>query len=131
MAHHRQTQEVTVRNTRLTHRWMLAFVLACLALAAVAVSAPAATPQDLRSPDARAIAQERYYSSDGDPVQDLRSPDARDAGSPVVAAAPAPVAEPGGRDGIAPLPFVLALAGAIIVGVGLSTAVHARRRVPA
>ena len=130
MPHHRQTKEVTVRITRSTHRWALACAFACLVLAVVAVSAPAATRQDLRSPDARALAQERYYGSYGDPAQDLRSPDARDAGSPAVAATPAPVAKPGG-DGIAPLPFVLALAGAVIVGVGLSTAVHARRRVAA
>jgi hypothetical protein len=46
-----------------------------------------------------------------------------------VAATPAPVAASHDGDGIALLPFVLSLAGAVIVGVGLSTAVHARRRV--
>ncbi len=117
-------------RTRPIHRQALACALACVVLAAVAVSAPAATRQDLRSADARALAQERYYSSYGDPPQDLRSPDARDAGSPVTAV-PSPVAEPRGGDGISLLPFVLALAGAVIVGVGLSTALHARRRVPA
>jgi hypothetical protein len=48
-----------------------------------------------------------------------------------VAATPAPVAEPHGRDGIALLPFAFALAGAVIVGIGVSTAVQAHRRVAA
>jgi hypothetical protein len=132
-----------VRIPRFTHRWALACGLACLALAVLAVSAPAAPTQEPSSTDARALAQERYYGSYGDPDtygnqgQDLRSPDARDAGRPVApatpqpAATPAPVAGSHGNGGIAPLPFILALAGAVIVGVGLSTAVHARRRVAA
>jgi hypothetical protein len=109
------TAQARRAHARPIHRQALAYALACLFLATVAVSAPAATPRDLRSPDARALAQERYYSSYGSPV----------------AATPAPVAEPPGRDGIAPLPFVLALAGAVIVGIGVSTAVQARRRVAA
>ena len=79
MAHHRQTQEVTVRNTRLTHRWMLAFVLACLALAAVAVSAPAATRRTCAARTPGRSPRSATTGSYGDPVQDLRSPDARDA----------------------------------------------------
>jgi hypothetical protein len=129
MPHHPQTEEVSVPRTRPIHRQGLACALACVILAAVAVNAPAATPQDLRSPDAHALAQERYYSSYGEPAQDLRSPDARDVGSPVAAITPARVATT--DDGIAPLPFVLALAGAVIVGIGLSTAVRTRRRVAA
>jgi hypothetical protein len=136
MPHHRQTKEVTMRITRSTHGWALVCAFACLVLAAVATSAPAATPDQIPSAEARALAQERYYESYGPPAQDLRSPDARDVGRPVTTApAPvataAPVAGSHGGDGIAALPFVLSLAGAVIVGVGLSTAVHARRRVAA
>jgi hypothetical protein len=136
MPHHRQTKEVTVRITRSTHRWALACAIACLVLSTIAVSAPAATRDERFGPDARALAQERYYGSYAEPAQDLRSPDARDAGRPVAAtsapdATAAPAAESPGRGGISPLPFVLALAGAVVVGVGLSTAVHARRRVAA
>jgi hypothetical protein len=133
MTHHRQTEEVTVRITRSTHRWALTCAFACLVLSALAVSASAAIQPDAIT---RSLAQERYYESFGPPAQDLRSPDARDAGRPVTTApAPvataAPVAGSHGGDGIAALPFVLSLAGAVIVGVGLSTAVHARRRVAA
>jgi hypothetical protein len=133
MPPHRQTKEVTVRIIRSTHRLALAGAFACLVLAILAVSAPAAT---VSGPEARGLALERYYESYGKPTQDLRSPDARDAGRRVeatpapVVATPAPVA-PSGHDGIAPLPFVLSLAGAVILGIGLSTAVHARRRVAA
>jgi hypothetical protein len=132
----RQTKEVTVRIIRSTRRWALACAFACLVLVAVATSAPAATRDQIPSAESRALAQERYYESYGKPAQDLRSPDARDAGRPVTTApAPvataAPVAGSQGADGIAALPFVLSLAGAVIVGVGLSTAVHARRRVAA
>jgi hypothetical protein len=113
------------------HRWALACAFACLVLSAFAVSASAATQPDAIT---RSLAQERYYESYGQPAQDLRSPDARDAGRPVTTA-PAPVATAapvtGSHDGggIAPLALVLSLAGAVIVGVGLSTAFHARRRV--
>jgi len=130
----RQTKEVTVRITRSTHRWALTCAFACLVLSALAVSASAAIQPDAIT---RSLAQERYYESFGPPAQDLRSPDARDAGRPVTPPAPvpvataAPVAGSHGADGIAALPFVLSLAGAVIVGVGLSTAVHARRRVAA
>jgi hypothetical protein len=136
MPHHRKTEEVTMRIIRSIHRWALAGAFACLVLATVATSAPAATRDQIPSAEARALAQERYYESYGEPVQDLRSPDARDAGRPVTTtpapvATAAPVAGSRGGDGIAALPFVLSLAGAVIVGVGLSTAVHARRRVAA
>jgi hypothetical protein len=78
--------------------------------------------QDLRSPDAQdaaraqtqsdvtaAIAQERYYSSYGDP-------------EPVTA--PASVTAADTSDGIAPLPFVLGLVSALIVGVAAGTGMH-------
>jgi hypothetical protein len=109
----------------LIHR-RTAIICAALALALTAPGAAAAA-QDLRSPDARDAAQ----------LQDLRSPDARDAAqlqdlrSPVAAPQP-PVAEPVGRDGIAPLPFVLALVGALVAGIALTSAAHTvrgRRRV--
>ena len=48
------------------------------ALMAAAVAAPAAAAQTTDTLE-NALAQERSYSSSGDPVQDLRSPDTRDA----------------------------------------------------
>jgi hypothetical protein len=121
-----------VPSTRPIHRQAFACAIACTLVALVALVAPAANAQDLRSPDARdaALAQE-YYGSYGSPSQDLRSPDARDAGRVVEPTPPADTAEPVGRDGIAPLPFGVALFGALIAGIGLATALHAlqgRRR---
>jgi hypothetical protein len=122
-----------VPSTRPIHRQALARAIACLLLALVTLVAPSANAQDLRSPDARdaALAQERYYGSyGGSPAQDLRSPDARDAGL-VQPTPPANTAEPVGHDGIAPLPFAVALFGALIAGMGVATAlrtVHARHR---
>ena len=59
-----------------------------------------------------ALAQERYYSSYGENVEPL--------------AGPAPVAE-AADDGIAPLPFVISLLGALIVGAAAASAVHVLR----
>jgi hypothetical protein len=78
--------------------------------------------QDLRSPDARdaaerpqapadvtaALAQERYYSSYGP--------------APVTAPSTATAADT--SDGIDSLPFVLGLAGALIVGIAAGTGMH-------
>ena len=119
-------------STRPIHRPALVCALACMTLALVAVSAPASTPQDLRSPDAQAsaLAQERYYSSYGEPAQDLRTPDAMDAGrpfGPVPAAAPVEAVEPVDGDGIAPLAFGVALFGALIAGIGATSVVYTLR----
>ena len=65
-------QEVTVFSARRIHRPAIMSVFAC-ALLASAISGPTAAQaqQDLRDPDARAVAnalaQERYYSSYGEP----------------------------------------------------------------
>jgi hypothetical protein len=81
-----------------------------------------APKQDLRSPDARdaaerpqapadvtaALAQERYYSSYGP--------------APVTAPSTAPAADT--SDGIDSLPFVLGLAGALIVGIAAGNGMH-------
>jgi hypothetical protein len=85
--------------------------------------------QDLRSPDARdaarpktradvtaALAQERYYASYGDPT-------------PITPPAGAPAIDTG--DGIAQLPFILAVSGALIFGLATGSGLHllhARRR---
>jgi hypothetical protein len=117
----------------------IAAALAALAIAAPAASAtptdprqldmhastvhkPAAPQQDLRSPDAQdaarptppaditaALAQERYYSSYGEP-------------EPITPPASAPTADTG--DGIAPLPFMLGLVGALIVGLAAGSGLH-------
>jgi hypothetical protein len=81
--------------------------------------------QNRRSPDAQdaaapttpsdvttALAQERYYSSYGENVEPLTSP--------------GPVAHPG-DDGIAPLPFVILLLGALILGAVAGSAPHVLR----
>jgi len=115
-----------------------------IALAALALTAPAglARPADLRSegptsalsgtsefklnhlfdpypvPPSRtdaALAQERAYSSYGEPPA-------------VVKTTPAVVTD--GTDGVAWLPFVLALWGALIVGAAAGSALHAHRRHP-
>jgi hypothetical protein len=114
-----QTEEVAVPRPRPIHRQALALAMACLLLAVLAVSAPAATRDEMSGPDARALAQEHYYGSYAGPAQDLRSPDAREPMAPVA------------DDGIAPLPLVLVLVGTAIVGAGISTAARARRRVAA
>ena len=62
--------------------------------------------------DAAALAQERYYSSYGENVEPLTDP--------------APVADTR-DDGIAPLPFVISLLGALILGAAAASAVHVRR----
>lgn len=70
----------------------------------------ARTPSDVNA----ALAAERSYSSYGD------------APSPAAPAAPT-----GGRDGIGVAPFVMALAGALVLGLavgGLAPLAHARRR---
>ena len=91
------------------------------------------------------------------PAPDLRSPDTRDAarpdtaGNPTVAAAtdaalaqeryyasydqptPPPAVVTNAGDGIARLPFVLAVFGALVVGLGAGSGLHllhARRRAP-
>jgi hypothetical protein len=79
-----------------------------------------ASTQDLRSPDARdaghpstpsdvkaALAQERYYSSYGRPT-------------PI----PSPAVQVAGDDGIATLPFALAMFGALMLGLGAGGALH-------
>jgi hypothetical protein len=62
------------------------------------------TPSDLTA----ALAQERYYSSHGDP-------------SPIT-----PSAEPDIRtdDGIARLPFILAISGALVIGLATGSGLH-------
>jgi hypothetical protein len=59
--------------------------------------------------DSRAFAQERHYSSYGDP-------------GPISAPAAVPVADPG--DGIAPMPFILGVTGALLVGFATGIALH-------
>jgi hypothetical protein len=63
------------------------------------------------SPRAAALAQERSYSTYG--ATELATP------------APAVVADSG--DGIAPLPFALAVFGALVVGLGAGSALHLAR----
>ena len=60
-----------------------------------------------------ALAQERYFSSYGQDVEPLSRP------------APAVVADDG--DGIAPLPFVVSIVGALILGLGAGTGLHLLR----
>jgi hypothetical protein len=62
------------------------------------------TPSDIT----RALAQERYYSSYGDPTRITRS------------AAP----EIRTDDGIARLPFILAISGALIIGLATGSGLH-------
>jgi hypothetical protein len=66
---------------------------------------PYPTPQ---WPIAPALAQERYYSSYGEPT----------APTNVATASPADT------DGIARLPFVLAVVGALVVGLGAGSGLH-------
>jgi hypothetical protein len=88
-------------------------VVALVALLALAGEAPGSTTQAPSSTDA-ALAIERYYSSYGE--------------------APPPVADgqPGAtRNGISTAPFLLALTGALVIGVAvgsLSSLATARRR---
>jgi hypothetical protein len=67
------------------------------------------TPSDVTA----ALAQERYFSSYGQDVEPLSRP------------APAVVADDG--DGIAPLPFVVSIVGALILGLGAGTGLHLLR----
>ena len=93
-----------------------------VALAALALTAPAALAQtqDLRSPDTRDAA-----------AQDFRSPDTRDAATRlrgdafVVPSVPPP--EQPADDGIEPLPVVIAIAAALIVGLGAGSRLHVVR----
>jgi hypothetical protein len=122
-------------------------LLVALASLALTPAAALAEPVDLRSPDTRDAAARSH------PAQDLRSPDTRDAatrhqpGQDSRSAlaqeryssthtqsgprSPQPASADASGDGIAPLPFVLAIAVALIVGLlagsGLHT-VHTRRR---
>ena len=68
--------------------------------------------QDAPSDATAALAQERYYSSYGENVEPLNSSalvaDTRD-------------------DGIAPLPFVISLLGALLVGAAAGSAIHVLR----
>ncbi len=70
----------------------------------------ARTPSDRHA--AQALAQERYYASYGTP-----------AAAPVRASVPAPPAT-GGGGGIDTAPFVLAVAGALLVGLGAGRRSH-------
>jgi hypothetical protein len=98
-----------------------------------------APKQDLRSPDARdaakrpqtpadvtaALAQERYYSSYGDPEPlDVTAAQYAASKQPEPASAPASVRFADTGDGIDPLPFVLGLVGALIVGVAAGRGMH-------
>ena len=78
------------------------------------------TSDDGRSSDtAAALAQERSYAS---------------YGTPTPLTPPSSTVETAGDDGIAPLPFVLSLLGALIVGIAATSAayvVHGRRTRPA
>ena len=70
--------------------------------------------QDAPSDATAALAQERYYSSYGENVEPLSGPE------------PARLAD--NRDeGIAPLPFVISLLGALLVGAAAGSAVHVLR----
>lgn len=96
---------------------------ALLAVLALAGPAPAAQDGGNRAPRAAhatpsnvepALAAERYYSSYGDVGSEVTAP-----------------ADAGGRDGIGVAPFVLALSGALLLGLSvgsLAPLAHARRR---
>ena len=90
------------------NRRRIASALICTAL----VAAAPASAQDLRAPDQQAPA--------ATPWTDLGD------AAPVT---PEPVAEPAGGDGIAPLPYVLSLVGALIAGMGLASAVRRRHAI--
>ena len=68
-----------------------------------------ATGAQTSADDNAALAQERYYSSYGDP-------------RPISSPAAAPVADTG--HGIAPLPFILGVAGALLVGLAAGIGLH-------
>jgi hypothetical protein len=120
------------------------------------IKAAEANKQDLRSPDARdaarpetagnpnvptaaerALAQERYYMSQGKnaatdnnvtPAADVAPAEERNA-TPLTNATRTVATDTG--DGIARLPFAIALLGALSVGLGAGSGlhlVHARRR---
>jgi hypothetical protein len=96
-------------------------IVSALICSALVAAAPAsARAQDLRAPDQQV--------QTATPWSDLRSPDVQAYGDPVPAT-PEPVAETVGRDGIAPLPFVLSLAGALIAGIGVAGVVHRRHAI--
>jgi hypothetical protein len=123
------------------------------ALAAAALAAPTALAQlpDIHTElsESAATAQERhsdpFRAAIPDPVQDLRSLDKRDAvrattpadrtaarpdttGNPNVAAgAAARASAPSTGDGVARLHFVLAVVGALVVGVGAGSGLHLLR----
>jgi hypothetical protein len=125
-------------------------LIVCLTALAVAVPAALASPADLRTPDSRAtasddgtkaaLATERYYSSFGNtaghpstPSDD--NPSQRDAAlatgryystfettaQPLARTDSAPAA---GDDGIAELPFALAISGALALGLAAGFGVH-------
>ena len=107
------------RTARILTVALTALTIAAPAAIAMPIDPSTAPAQNLRSPDAQdaarhttpadlaALAEEQYYSSYGQP-------------EPITPPATAPATP----DGIAALPFILGLAGALIVGLAAGGGLH-------